>query len=82
MLLPEANPTITTAISQQKRNRSPKIIYRKQRGEGGWRDPFSTYLSAATADRLEVTRVPPGPLRAAFSFLLPLPPSVWERSNV
>ena len=31
VLLLEANPRITTAISQQKRSRSPKIIYRKQR---------------------------------------------------
>ena len=36
MFSPEANPTITTAISQQKRNRSPKIICGGQRGEGGW----------------------------------------------
>lgn len=31
VLLPEANPRMTIAISQQKRRRSPKIIYRKQR---------------------------------------------------
>ena len=35
VLLPEANPRITTAISQQKRMRSPKIIYRKGKGRQG-----------------------------------------------
>lgn len=31
VILPEANPRMTIAISQQKRSRSPKIIYQKQR---------------------------------------------------
>jgi hypothetical protein len=32
MLLPEANPRMTIAISQQKRIKSPNIIFRKERG--------------------------------------------------
>lgn len=44
--LPEANPKITTAISQQNRIKSPKIIYKKEEAED---IPFRafTYLTPA-----------------------------------
>lgn len=68
--LPEANPKITTAISQQKRIRSPKIICRKQRREKGWDDSFSTASEKLTLTDQEAPIVPPAPLY--------LHPSVWE----
>lgn len=68
--LPEANPKITTANSQQKRIRSPKIICRKQRREKGWDDSFSTASEELTLTDQEAPIVPPAPLY--------LHPSVWE----
>lgn len=78
VLLPEANPRITTAISQQKRMRSPKIIYRKWKGREGGVALLHLSLCSDPA-RLEAsysTRFTQSSI--LFSCLLWLPPSVQK----